>query len=40
MDEKVVKSNKPGFVTFAKTGALKSRSTQFFINYADFWHQW
>merc|ERR1719159_375008 len=35
MDEKVIQSNKPGFVTFAKTGAPNSRSTQLFINYAD-----
>ena len=28
-------SNKRGFVTFAKTGAPNSRSTQFFINYGD-----
>merc|ERR1711862_349445 len=34
-DEKVLKSNKPGYVTFAKTGAPDSRSTQLFINYAD-----
>merc|ERR1712166_1169710 len=35
MDEKVVESNKPGYVTFAKTGAPNSRSTQIFINYVD-----
>merc|ERR1740130_2226202 len=35
MDEKVIKSNKPGFVTFAKTGAPNSRSTQLFVNYGD-----
>merc|ERR1712196_103173 len=34
-DEKVIKSNLPGYVTFAKTGAPNSRSTQIFINYAD-----
>ena len=28
-------SNKRGFVTFAKTAAPNSRSTQIFINYAD-----
>ena len=28
-------TNKPGYVTFAKTGAPNSRSTQLFINYAD-----
>jgi peptidyl-prolyl cis-trans isomerase A (cyclophilin A) len=31
----VKQSNKRGFVTFAKTGAPNSRSTQIFINYAD-----
>merc|ERR1712228_913714 len=35
MDEKVIQSNKPGYVTFAKTGAPNSRSTQLFINYVD-----
>merc|ERR1712113_492780 len=35
MDEKVIHSNKPGYVTFAKTGAPNSRSTQIFINYED-----
>jgi peptidyl-prolyl cis-trans isomerase A (cyclophilin A) len=30
-----VKSNTRGFVTFAKTGAPNSRTTQFFINYSD-----
>ncbi len=34
-DDPVKGSNKRGFVTFAKTGAPNSRSTQFFINYAD-----
>merc|ERR1711976_111331 len=34
-DEKVLKSNKPGYVTFAKTGAPNSRTTQIFINYVD-----
>ena len=28
-------SNKPGFVTFAKSGAPNSRSTQIFVNYND-----
>lgn len=28
-------SNKPGYVTFAKTGAPNSRTTQIFINYVD-----
>lgn len=34
-DDPVKQSNKRGFVTFAKTGAPNSRSTQFFINYSD-----
>ena len=34
-DDPVKGSNKRGFVTFAKTGAPNSRSTQFYINYAD-----
>jgi len=34
-DEPVKVSNKPGYVTFAKTGAPNSRTTQLFINYAD-----
>jgi peptidyl-prolyl cis-trans isomerase A (cyclophilin A) len=34
-DDPVKQSNKRGFVTFAKTGAPNSRSTQFFINYGD-----
>jgi peptidyl-prolyl cis-trans isomerase A (cyclophilin A) len=34
-DDPVKQSNKRGFVTFAKTAAPNSRSTQFFINYAD-----
>jgi peptidyl-prolyl cis-trans isomerase A (cyclophilin A) len=28
-------SNKPGYVTFAKTGAPNSRTTQFFISFGD-----
>lgn len=34
-DDPVVKSNKRGFVTYAKTGRPNSRSTQLFINYGD-----
>lgn len=34
-DDPVVKSNKKGYVTFAKTPRPDSRSTQVFINYAD-----
>jgi peptidyl-prolyl cis-trans isomerase A (cyclophilin A) len=34
-DDPVKQSNKRGYVTFAKTGAPNSRSTQFFINYGD-----
>jgi peptidyl-prolyl cis-trans isomerase A (cyclophilin A) len=34
-DDPVKQSNKRGFVTFAKTNAPNSRSTQIFINYAD-----
>ena len=34
-DDPVKGSNKPGFVTFAQTGAPNSRSTQVFINYGD-----
>ena len=34
-DEPVKQSNGPGFVTYAKTGAPNSRSTQFFINTGD-----
>lgn len=34
-DDPVIQSNKPGFVTFAKTGAPDSRTTQFFINYGN-----
>lgn len=34
-DDPVKQSNKRGFVTFAKTGAPNSRTTQLFINYGD-----
>jgi len=34
-DDAVKQSNKPGFVTFAQTGAPNSRSTQVFVNYGD-----
>jgi peptidyl-prolyl cis-trans isomerase A (cyclophilin A) len=34
-DDKVVESNKRGFITFAKSGQPDSRSTQFFINLQD-----
>ncbi|HYE88557.1 MAG TPA: peptidylprolyl isomerase, partial [Vicinamibacterales bacterium] len=34
-DDPVKQSNKRGFVTFAKTSAPNSRSTQIFINYRD-----
>lgn len=34
-DDPVKQSNRRGYVTFAKTGAPNSRSTQFFINYGD-----
>ena len=34
-DDPVVKSNTRGYVTFAKTGAPDSRTTQIFINYGD-----
>jgi peptidyl-prolyl cis-trans isomerase A (cyclophilin A) len=34
-DDTVKESNKRGFVTFAKTRAPNSRSTQFFINFSD-----
>jgi peptidyl-prolyl cis-trans isomerase A (cyclophilin A) len=34
-DDAVKESNKRGFVTFAKTRAPNSRSTQFFINFSD-----
>jgi len=34
-DEPVVESNQKGYITFAKTGAPDSRTTQLFINYGD-----
>ena len=34
-DDPVKESNKRGYVTFAKTGAPNSRTTQIFINFAD-----
>jgi len=34
-DEPVKVTNKPGYMTFAKTGAPNSRTTQLFINYVD-----
>ena len=34
-DDQVVQSNKKGFLTFAKSGAPNSRSTQLFINLKD-----
>jgi len=34
-DEPVKKSNLPGYISFAKTGAPNSRTTQVFINYGD-----
>jgi Peptidyl-prolyl cis-trans isomerase (rotamase) - cyclophilin family len=34
-DDPVVKSNEPLYVTFAKTGAPNSRSTQIFINHGN-----
>ena len=35
VDDPVKKSNKRGYMTFAKTGAPNSRSTQVFINFKD-----
>lgn len=35
MDEPVLQPNTRGRITFAKTGAPNSRSTQFFINFGD-----
>lgn len=34
-DDKVIQSNKRGYVSFAKSGAPNSRSTQIFINFGD-----
>jgi len=34
-DEAVVASNQKGFITYAKSGAPNSRTTQLFINYGD-----
>lgn len=34
-DEPTVASNAPGFITYAKSGAPNSRTTQLFINYGD-----
>lgn len=34
-DDPLVSSNRRGFMTYAKTGAPNSRSTQLFINFAD-----
>jgi len=34
-DDPVKQSNKKGYVTFAKTGAPNSRSTQIFVNFKD-----
>jgi peptidyl-prolyl cis-trans isomerase A (cyclophilin A) len=34
-DDPVVKSNTPGYVTFAQSSARNSRSTQVFINFGD-----
>ncbi|MCR4296885.1 MAG: peptidylprolyl isomerase [Elusimicrobia bacterium] len=34
-DQPAGQSNKPGYVTFAKTGAPNSRSTQIFFNFGD-----
>jgi peptidyl-prolyl cis-trans isomerase A (cyclophilin A) len=34
-DDKVVRSNTRGMITYAKTGAPNSRSTQLFINFGD-----
>jgi peptidyl-prolyl cis-trans isomerase A (cyclophilin A) len=35
MDEPVIQSNTRGFLSYAKTGAPNSRSTQLFINFGD-----
>ena len=34
-DEPVTQKNLPGYITFAKTGAPNSRTTQLFVNYGD-----
>ena len=34
-DDAVVKSNQRGYLTFAKSGAPNSRTTQLFVNYGD-----
>jgi len=34
-DEPVVEGNKPGYVSYGRSGAPNSRSTHFFINYVD-----
>jgi peptidyl-prolyl cis-trans isomerase A (cyclophilin A) len=34
-DDPVTQSNKPGFVTYAQTSEVNSRSTQLFINYGN-----
>jgi peptidyl-prolyl cis-trans isomerase A (cyclophilin A) len=34
-DDQVKQSNKPGYLTYAQTGAPNSRSTQFFVNFGD-----
>ncbi|MCA9321685.1 MAG: peptidylprolyl isomerase [Planctomycetes bacterium] len=34
-DDRVLKSNRKGYVTFARTGMPNSRATQIFINYKD-----
>ncbi|MCD4750509.1 MAG: peptidylprolyl isomerase [Thermoanaerobaculales bacterium] len=34
-DDPMVQSNRRGFVSFAKSNAPNSRTTQFFVNYAD-----
>jgi peptidyl-prolyl cis-trans isomerase A (cyclophilin A) len=34
-DDPVKESNKPGYITFAQSSALNSRTTQVFINFRD-----